>query len=121
MPLDGKKIAVLIEDMSDERLRGFDAVIVPSGMVSDRLRYTEDVTKLPPATEFLQRAFTDRSILKGIICHGLWLVAAAPELVCVRRWCRTTTWSGTCAITELLPDRRRRSHHDGNNRHQISS
>jgi protease I len=69
------------EDMSDEQLHGFDAVIVPSGMVPDRLRYTEDVTKLSPATEFLQRAFADRSILKGIICHGMWLVASAPELV----------------------------------------
>jgi protease I len=69
------------EDVSDEQLHGFDAVIVPSGMVSDRLRYTEDVAKLPPATEFLQRAFADDSIIKGIICHGLWLVAPAPELV----------------------------------------
>jgi protease I len=69
------------EDMSDEQLRGFSAVIVPSGMVADRLRYTDDVTKLPPATEFLQRAFADASILKGIICHGLWLVTSAPELV----------------------------------------
>jgi protease I len=69
------------EDMSDEQLHGFDAVIVPSGIVSDRLRYTDDVNKLSPATEFLQRSFADASILKGIICHGLWLVASAPELV----------------------------------------
>jgi protease I len=69
------------EDMSDEQLHGFDAVIVPSGIVADRLRYTDDVTKLSPATEFLQRAFADPSILKGIICHGMWLVASAPELV----------------------------------------
>ena len=69
------------EDMSDEQLHSFDAMIVPSGMVADRLRYTEDITKLPPATEFLQRAFADTSIIKGIICHGLWLVAPAPELV----------------------------------------
>ncbi|MEO7194914.1 MAG: DJ-1/PfpI family protein [Pseudonocardiaceae bacterium] len=69
------------EDMSDEQLHGFGAVIVPSGIVADRLRFTDDVTKLPPATEFLQRAFADTSILKGIICHGLWLVASAPELV----------------------------------------
>jgi protease I len=69
------------ENMSDEQLHGLDAVIVPSGMVADRLRYTEDITKLPPATEFLQRAFADTSIIKGIICHGLWLVAPAPELV----------------------------------------
>jgi protease I len=47
------------EAISDEQLHEFDAVIVPSGMVSDRLRYTEDVAKLPPATEFLQRAFAD--------------------------------------------------------------
>jgi len=69
------------ENVSNEQLGGFDAVIVPSGMVADRLRYTEDVTKLPPATEFLQRAFAISSSLKGIICHGLWLLASAPELV----------------------------------------
>jgi protease I len=50
-------------------------------MVSDRLRYTEDIAKLPPATEFLQRAFAEPSVLKGIICHGMWLVAPLPELV----------------------------------------
>lgn len=69
------------EDMSDEQLHGFAAVIVPSGIVPDRLRYTGDVNKLPPATEFLQRAFADTGILKGIICHGMWLVAPVPELV----------------------------------------
>ena len=69
------------EDMDDETLRSYDAVIVPSGMVSDRLRYTEDVAKLPPATEFIRRAFHEPSVLKGIICHGMWLVAPVPELV----------------------------------------
>ena len=69
------------EDMSDEELRSYSAIIVPSGMVSDRLRYTEDVDKIPPATEFLKRVFAEETILKGIICHGLWLVAPATELV----------------------------------------
>lgn len=69
------------EDMSDDDLRSFSAIIVPSGMVSDRLRYTEDVNKIPPATEFLKRAFAEPNILKGIICHGMWLVAPATELV----------------------------------------
>ncbi|MCF8369993.1 MAG: DJ-1/PfpI family protein [Bacteroidales bacterium] len=69
------------ENMSDEELNSFAAIIVPSGMVSDRLRYTEDVNKIPPATEFLKRAFANKNILKGIICHGLWLVAPATELV----------------------------------------
>jgi protease I len=71
--------------MDDRALRSYAAIIVPSAMVSDRLRYTEDVHKLPPATEFLQRAFAEKGILKGIICHGLWLVAPAPQLVRGRR------------------------------------
>jgi protease I len=73
------------EGMDDATLRGYSAIIVPSGMVSDRLRYTDDVRKIPPATEFLKRAFAEKSILKGVICHGLWLLAPATELVRGRR------------------------------------
>jgi protease I len=69
------------EGMDDAQLRSYDAVIVPSGMVSDRLRFTEDVHRTPPATQWLARAFAEPGILKGIICHGMWLVAPMPELV----------------------------------------
>ncbi|ELS00055.1 DJ-1/PfpI family protein [Gloeocapsa sp. PCC 73106] len=69
------------EHIDDETLRSFAAIIVPSGIVSDRLRYVEDIHQLPPATIFLKRAFAEPSILKGIICHGMWLVAPARELV----------------------------------------
>lgn len=70
------------EDVDDETLRSFDAIIVPSGMVSDRLRYSEDpMNQLPPASAFLKRAFAEPNVLKGIICHGMWLVAPVPELI----------------------------------------
>jgi protease I len=69
------------EGMSDEELRSYDAIIVPSAFVSDRLRYSEELGKLAPATSFVQRAFAEPTILKGIICHGMWLISAAPELV----------------------------------------
>ena len=69
------------EDIDDISLKTFDAIIVPSAMVSDRLRYSDDVKKLPPATEFLKRAFANKEIIKGIICHGMWLVSPAPELI----------------------------------------
>jgi len=69
------------ENVSDAMLRSYSAIIVPSGIVSDRLRYTEDIRKIPPATVFLQRAFAEKGIIKGIICHGMWLVAPSPELV----------------------------------------
>ena len=73
------------EGMSDDELRGYSALIVPSGMVADRLRYTEDVECTPPATDFLARAFAEPGILKGIICHGLWLAAPRPDIVRGRR------------------------------------
>lgn len=73
------------EDVDEFALKEFSAVIVPSGMVADRLRYTEDPRRLPPAALFLRRAFADPAIVKGIICHGMWLVAPAPELVRGRR------------------------------------
>lgn len=69
------------EKMSEEELLSYSAIIVPSGIVSDRLRYTEDVNIIPPAAEFLKRAFEQKSIIKGIICHGLWLTAPIREVV----------------------------------------
>lgn len=69
------------ENMSDQELLSYDAIIVPSGMVSDRLRWTEDVTEIPSACLFLKRAFAEKTILKGIICHGLWLTAPIVEVI----------------------------------------
>ncbi|MBN9519832.1 DJ-1/PfpI family protein [bacterium] len=65
----------------DVRPTDYAAVIVPSGIVADRLRYSETPTGIPPALKFLQAAFAEKAVLKGIICHGMWLVAKAPALV----------------------------------------
>ena len=73
------------ENMSDDELRSYAAIIIPGGMVSDRLRYTDSVDKLPPATEFMKRAFAEPGVVKGINCHGMWLISLAPELVRGRR------------------------------------
>ena len=73
------------EAIDDAALDALDAVIVPSGMVSDRLRYTEDLAVLPPATAFLKRAFAKPHVIKGIICHGLWLCAPAAAGIRGRR------------------------------------
>jgi protease I len=70
-----------LEQISDQELRSYSAVIVPSGMVSDRLRFTEYAYQLSPAAAFLRRVFAEPSMLVGIICHGMWLLASEPELV----------------------------------------
>ena len=73
------------ETIDDEELQQYAAVIVPSGIVADRLRYAESLAQLPPACAFLKRAFGFRSVLKGIICHGLWLTAPITETIRGRR------------------------------------
>jgi protease I len=70
-----------LEALDDKALRGYDALIVPSGMVSDRLRYAETAGDLAPAVRLLSRAFAEPSLLKGIICHGMWLVSPIAEAV----------------------------------------
>lgn len=69
------------EDMSEEELKSYDVIIVPSGIVSDRLRFSDDVHLLPPASALLKRAFDHPHIIKGIICHGMWLMSPISELI----------------------------------------
>jgi protease I len=72
-------------DLETLDLDTVDALIVPSGMVADRLRYTEDLQRLPPATDLLRRAFERPGLVKGIICHGLWLCAPHTQMIRGRR------------------------------------
>jgi len=73
------------ENFSDDELRSYSALIVPAGMVADRLRYTEDINRLPPACELMKRAFEHKTIFKGIICHGLWLLSPIREVISGRK------------------------------------
>jgi protease I len=77
------------EDISDEGIKQYSAIIVPGGFVSDNLRYSEkinqDAQALPPVTYFLKKIFANTKIIKGIICHGMWIMAFSPELVKNRR------------------------------------
>src|SRR5216684_1116377 len=74
-----------LEAYDSQRLAELDALIVPSGMVSDRLRYSEDVAGTAPAVRLLRDAFANPDLLKGIICHGMWLAAPIPEVIRGRR------------------------------------
>lgn len=86
------------ENLSDEKLAEFSAVIVPSGMVADRLRYTEKVGVLPPAAVFLKRAFANTNIIKGLLCHSLWLAAPVREIISGRKLtCHNNLYSDALA------------------------
>ena len=70
-----------LETVDELRLRGLDALIVPSGMVADRLRYSERPGDLAPAVRLLRAAFAEPTVLKGVICHGMWLLSPIPDVV----------------------------------------
>jgi len=69
------------ETITDDDFAEYAAFIVPAGMVSDRLRYTDNVAVLPPACVFLKKVFERPDVIKGIICHGMWLASPVPEII----------------------------------------
>ncbi|MGQ4512848.1 DJ-1/PfpI family protein [Streptomyces sp. DW26H14] len=70
-----------LEALDYGELSRLSALVVPAGMVSDRLRYTEDLGVPAPAVDLLRRAFRMPNLIKAFSCHGLLLLSAAPELV----------------------------------------
>lgn len=76
IPVDGD-----LEKLGYGELAGLSALIVPSGMVADRLRYSEDVDRPAPAVELMRRAFRLPKLVKAFSCHGLLLMSTAAELL----------------------------------------
>ncbi|RMI27634.1 DJ-1/PfpI family protein [Streptomyces triticirhizae] len=70
-----------LESFTYDELNHLSALLTPSGMVADRLRFTEDIERPAPALDLMRRAFRLPKLVKAFSCHGLMLVAAAPELV----------------------------------------
>jgi protease I len=70
-----------LESLDYDELSRLSALVVPSGMVADRLRFSEDIERLAPAVDLMRRAFRIPNLVKAFSCHGLLLVTAAPDLV----------------------------------------
>ncbi|MFC4035622.1 DJ-1/PfpI family protein [Streptomyces polygonati] len=70
-----------LESLDYGELTRLSALVVPSGMVSDRLRYTDDLAVPAPAVDLLRRAFRMPNLVKAFSCHGLLLLSAASDLL----------------------------------------
>lgn len=70
-----------LEALDYHELSRLSALVVPAGMVADRLRYSEDVEREAPAVRLMRRAFGVPHLVKVFSCHGLLLLSAAKELV----------------------------------------
>jgi len=93
------KILDVTIDFKNVNLDDYAAVIMSANYTSVRLRYfqppndnsakplpiTPDMTRLAPAVRFFARAMRNPKIIKGALCHGLWLLTPMPELLSGRR------------------------------------
>ncbi|MBE9001370.1 DJ-1/PfpI family protein [Nostoc sp. LEGE 12447] len=68
----------------------YAAVIISAGYTSVRLRYFQppegcpispELARTAPAVQFFAQAIANPKIVKGAICHGLWLLTPMPELL----------------------------------------
>lgn len=83
-----------VRDFSEVKPSDFDAIIVAANYTSVRLRWSDTVptnrdarayVQAAPAHRFVAQAMADTSIVKGALCHGLWLFTPTPELLAGRR------------------------------------
>lgn len=67
-------------EITEEDFKEYGAFIVPAGYVADFLLYSEEPGNLSPAVEFIKKIMKDKSVLKGFICHSLWISGPIPEI-----------------------------------------
>jgi putative intracellular protease/amidase len=74
-------------DFQNVSLDEYAAILVAANYVSVRLRYFEQGTnpRNSPAVQFFARAMRDPQIVKGALCHALWLLTPTPEHLAGRR------------------------------------
>jgi protease I len=77
-------------DFQHVDINDYAAVIMAANYTSVRLRYFEppagqpispEQTRTAPAVQFFAKAMANPKIVKGLLCHGLWLLTPMPELI----------------------------------------
>jgi protease I len=77
-------------DLQDVQLEDYAAVIMAANYTSVRLRYvapmevqtySPDIVRAAPAVKFYAQAMGNPRIVKGALCHGLWILTPNPELL----------------------------------------
>ncbi|MBV9489148.1 MAG: DJ-1/PfpI family protein [Verrucomicrobia bacterium] len=79
--------------VSRENPNRYDVVICAANYVAVRLREippmgslgSVEATRLAPAVDFFARAMENRRIVKGALCHALWILTPRPDLLKGRR------------------------------------
>lgn len=78
-------------DLESVQVEDYDAIIMAANYTSVRLRYFEppdgaegnwsELVRNSPAVQFFAKAMGTPSVVKGALCHGLWILTPVPELL----------------------------------------
>jgi putative intracellular protease/amidase len=73
-------------DVEKVKPEDYAAVIMAANYTSVRLRWYQpnETTRTTPAVQFFARAMRNPRIIKGALCHGLWILTPYPELLAGR-------------------------------------
>lgn len=74
-------------DFQQVRLEDYAAIIMAANYTSVRLRYFQppEEPQDAPAVKFFARAMGNPKIIKGALCHGLWILTPRSDLLRERR------------------------------------
>lgn len=81
-------------DFQEVDINEYAAVIMAANYTSVRLRYFQppegypispEQTRTAPAVQLFSKVMTNPRIIKGFLCHGLWILTPVPELLRGRR------------------------------------
>lgn len=82
------------KDFKHHDPREYDAVLMAANYCSVRLRYFQtpqgapingSLAKTAPAVQFFAAAMKEQCVVKGMLCHGLWILTPEPNLLAGRR------------------------------------
>ncbi|MGK7878868.1 MAG: DJ-1/PfpI family protein [Crocosphaera sp.] len=91
----GKPIYSMVvdKDVADYDPNSYDIVLMAANYCAVRLREIPPMGSLgsveelqtPPAVQFYKMAMENPNIVKGALCHGLWILTPCPEILTGRR------------------------------------
>ncbi len=92
-PADKIDVRTIDKDIAACKPEDYAIILVAANYVACRLREIPptgslgdpDLLATPPAVRFFADAMRNKSIVKGALCHGLWLLTPVPELLKGRR------------------------------------
>lgn len=80
---------IVTKDISDVNYWDYGIILVAANYVACRLREippmgsigSKDLMKTAPAVEFMKNAMNDKRIVKGFLCHALWILTPVKEVL----------------------------------------